>query len=333
MTINVLVAGGGGYIGSHACKALAKAGYLPVTYDNLSRGHADSVRWGPLVEGDIGDRDRVIATLRRYQIEAVMDFAAYAYVAESMARPALYFQNNLSHSLTLLDAMDAANVRTFILSSTCAVYGNPREIPVREGDALEPINPYGESKLALERALQWHGKLLGFRYVALRYFNAAGCDPDGEIGEDHDPETHLIPLVIEAALGLRSHVDILGVDYPTPDGTAVRDFIHVQDLAEAHILALEYLARGGASVALNLAAGRGHSVREIVAATERITGRRIPRRDCARRPGDPPFLIADAGRAGEMLGWAPRISDLDTIIRTAWAWYQRQAIVPRVANV
>ncbi len=334
MTKNVLVAGGAGYIGSHACKALAKAGYQPIAYDNLSRGHADAVRWGPLVEGNIGDRALVAATVRRHEIGAVVNFAGYAYVGESMARPGLYFHNNLANSLALLDALAETKVRTFVLSSSCAVYGEPNALPIREDNRLEPINPYGESKLALERALRWYGERLGFRHVALRYFNAAGCDPESEIGCDHDPETRIIPLVIKAALGIRSHIDIHGTDYATPDGTAIRDFVHVQDLAEAHVQALRYLEEGGGNIALNLATGRGHSVREIVAAVERVSGRRVPWREAPRREGDPPVLYADAGLAHATLGWAPKLSDLDTVVRTAWNWYERQAAdLPRLASV
>jgi UDP-arabinose 4-epimerase len=334
MTRNVLVAGGAGFVGSHACKALAKAGYQPVAFDNLSRGSADAVRWGPLIEGNIGDRAHIMATVRRYDIDAVMDFAGYAYVAESMARPGLYFHNNLSNSLALLEALNEAGIRKFIFSSTCAVYGDPQSLPIRETHLLNPINPYGESKLAFERALRWYDKLHDFRSVSLRYFNAAGSDPEAEIGEDHEPETHLIPLVIQAALGIRSHIEIYGTDYPTPDGSALRDYVHVQDLAEAHVRALEYLDSGGSGIALNLGTGRGHSVREIIAAVERISGHRVPRHELARRDGDPAVLFADAGLARETLDWRPRMSDLDTIIRTALDWYRKQAVdLPRLAIV
>jgi UDP-glucose-4-epimerase GalE len=333
MTRNVLVAGGAGYIGSHAAKALAKAGYRPIAYDNLCRGHADAVRWGPLVEGNIGDRAQVIAAIRRYDVGAVMDFAGYAYVGESMARPGLYYHNNLSNSLALLDAVREAGVGHFVFSSSCAVYGDPQSLPIRESDPLAPISPYGDSKLAFERALQWHGKLSDLRYVALRYFNAAGCDPEGEIGCDHDPETRIVPLVIKAALGIRARIDIYGTDYATADGTAVRDFVHVQDLADAHVRALQYLEGGGANIALNLATGRGYSVREIVSAVERLCGRRVPWSAQPRREGDPPELYADAGLARRLLGWEPRLSDLDTIIRTAWAWYEDEAALPQVASV
>ena len=333
MNKTVLVAGGAGYIGSHACKALAKAGYRPVAYDNLSRGHADAVKWGPLVEGNIGDKPHVIQTLRRYQVDCVMDFAAYAYVGESMVRPGLYFHNNVANTQALLDAMHDAGVKKFIFSSTCATYGIPETLPITEAAPLRPINPYGESKMMVEQMLRWYGQIHDFKFVTLRYFNAAGADPEGEIGEEHEPEPHLIPSVIEAALGQRSHIDIFGTDYPTPDGTAVRDFVHVQDLAEAHIRALEYLDRGGNNIALNLATGRGYSVREVIAAVERVTGRRVPRKEMPGRPGDPPILSADGVLARRVLGWGPHLSGLDDIIETAWNYHREQADVPRVASV
>ncbi|HUN48920.1 MAG TPA: UDP-glucose 4-epimerase GalE, partial [Stellaceae bacterium] len=316
----ILVTGGAGYIGSHACKALARAGHRPVTYDNLVYGHREAVRWGPLVEADLADSDRLADTLQRYDIAAVMHFAAFAYVGESVIKPEAYFQNNVTNSLKLLEAMRAHDVRRIVFSSTCATYGIPEQVPVSESAFQRPVNPYGESKLMVERMLQWYGSAHGFTHATLRYFNAAGADPEGEIGEDHQPETHLIPLVLEAALGNRAQIDVFGTDYQTPDGTAIRDFIHVQDLAEAHVKALDRLLAGGLSLTLNLGTGVGHTVREVIAAAERITGHRIPRREGPRRPGDPPVLVADASRAREVLGWTPGFSDLDTIIRTAWAW-------------
>lgn len=323
MSQSILVTGGAGYVGSHACKALAAAGYLPVVYDNLSRGHREAVRWGPLIEGDLHDRARLIEALRAQQIAAVMHFAAFAYVGESVGNPELYYRNNVGGTLALLDAMRAAGVETIVFSSTCAVYGVPDALPIRETTAKAPLNPYGETKLAIERALHWYGAAYRMRYAALRYFNAAGGDPDGEIGEDHEPETHLIPLVLRAALGRGDPVQIYGTDYPTPDGTAIRDYIHVMDLADAHVRALGHLAAGGDSLALNLGTGSGHSVREVVAAAERVGGRPVPRREAARRPGDPPELVADPTLARARLGWQPRLSDLDTIIRTALAWETR----------
>ncbi|HUK61285.1 MAG TPA: UDP-glucose 4-epimerase GalE [Stellaceae bacterium] len=323
MTTQILVTGGAGYIGSHAAKALARAGYEPVSYDNLGRGHRTAVRWGPLVEGDLADRALLVATLRRHKIAAVMHFAAFAYVGESVEQPALYFRNNVANSLSLLEAMDEAGVRHIVFSSTCATYGLPDQMPIAEDAPQRPVNPYGESKLMIERMLHWLGPARGLRHVALRYFNAAGADPAGEIGEDHDPETHLIPLVLMAALGRRAAIDIYGTDYPTPDGTAIRDYIHVQDLADAHVLALAHLLKGGDSVALNLGTGSGHSVRAVIEAAERVTGRAIARRETARRPGDPPILVADARKAKAVLGWTPQLSGLDDIIASAWAWHTR----------
>ena len=324
MSQSILVTGGAGYVGSHACKALAGAGYRPVVYDNLSRGHREAVRWGPFVEGDLHDGARLAAALSTHQVAAVMHFAAFAYVGESVADPEIYYANNLGGTLALLDAMRKTNVETIVFSSTCAVYGVPENLPIRETTAKAPLNPYGETKLAIERALHWYAAAYGMRYAALRYFNAAGADPDGEIGEDHEPETHLIPLVLRAALGRGEPVEIYGTDYPTPDGTAIRDYIHVSDLAEAHLRALGHLAAGGDSAALNLGTGRGCSVREVIAAVERIGGRKVPQREVARRPGDPPELVADPALARSRLGWQPHHSDLDTIICTALAWETRR---------
>jgi UDP-glucose-4-epimerase GalE len=316
----IMVTGGAGYIGSHACKALADAGYDPIAYDSLVRGHREAVRWGPLVEGDLADQALLVETIRRFQVAAVMHFAAFAYVGESMTQPELYFRNNVVNSLGLLEAMHETGVRMMVFSSTCATYGIPESVPIGENAPQRPVNAYGETKLMIERALHWHGIAHGLAHVALRYFNAAGADPKGEIGELHEPETHLIPLVLRAALGQRAAIEIFGTDYPTPDGTAIRDYIHVSDLADAHVRALAYLEQGGASTALNLATGRGYSVREVIAVAERVTGRRVPQREVGRRAGDPPALVANATRANELLGWTPRFSDLDTIITSAWNW-------------
>jgi UDP-arabinose 4-epimerase len=321
---SILVTGGAGYIGAHACKALAKAGYEPVAYDNLVYGHKEAVRWGPFVEGDVGDRARVAETIRRHGIGAVMHFAAFAYVGESIEQPEKYFQNNVVNTLGMLEAMRASAVSAIVFSSTCATYGLPETMPIREDTPQRPVNPYGETKLMVERALHWYGVAHGLRHVALRYFNAAGADPDGEIGEDHQPETHLIPLILDAAAGRRAQIDVFGTDYPTPDGSAIRDYIHVQDLADAHVRALRYLDDGGTSCALNLGTGIGHSVRETIAAARRVTGRPIPSRDSPRRPGDPPVLVADATRAQATLGWTPTLGALDQIIGTAWAWHQKR---------
>jgi len=321
----ILVTGGAGYIGAHACKALAKAGYGPVAYDNLIYGHKEAVRWGPFVEGDIGDRAKVAETLRRHNIDAVMHFAAFAYVGESVEQPEKYFQNNFVNTLAMLEAMRTTGVKQIVFSSTCATYGLPEQMPIREDTPQRPVNPYGETKLMVERALYWYGVAHGLRSVALRYFNAAGADPDGEIGEDHNPETHLIPLILDTAAGQRPHIGVFGTDYPTPDGSAIRDYIHVQDLADAHVRALRYLGDGGESRAFNLGTGHGHSVRETIDAARRVTGRPIPSKDSPRRPGDPPVLVADASLAKEKLGWVPALGALEDIIGTAWAWHQKRS--------
>ena len=325
MSQSVLVTGGAGYIGSQTCKALARAGYQPVVFDNLSRGHREAVRWGPLIEGDLADRSRLVMALESHQVVAVVHFAAYAYVGESVADPAMYYRNNLGGSLSLIEAMHETGVDKIIFSSTCATYGVPAGGPIRESAPQLPVNPYGETKLAIERALHWYGEAYGLRSVSLRYFNAAGADREGEIGELHEPETHLVPLVLQTALAQRSHVDIYGTDYPTPDGTAVRDYTHVEDLAEAHLRALGHLRAGGETMAVNLGAGRGHSVREVIAAAEAVCGRTIPSRETARRPGDPPMLVADPSLAAERLDWRAQHSDLGTIIRTAFAWHESRA--------
>jgi len=323
MSKSILVTGGAGYIGAHACKALAKAGFEPIAYDNLIYGHREAVRWGPLIEGDLADRVLLTETIKRHEIAAIMHFAAFAYVGESVEKPEKYFHNNVVNSFGLLECMLATGVKTIVFSSTCATYGLPETMPIREDTPQRPVNPYGESKLMIERALHWHGVAHGLRHIALRYFNAAGADPAAEIGESHSPETHLIPLILDAATGRRAQIDVYGTDYPTPDGTAIRDYIHVQDLAEAHVLALRYLQGGGASTALNLGTGEGHSVRQTIETAKRITGRAIPSRDTARRPGDPPILVADASRANTLLGWKPALASLDRIVETAWLWHQR----------
>jgi len=328
---NVLVTGGAGYIGSHACKELARAGHVPVTIDNLVYGHRSAVRWGPFVRGDLADGPLVRRVLREHRIKAVMHFAAYAYVGESMQEPGKYFENNFCNSVTLLEAMRAEGVEILVFSSTCATYGNPRTVPIREDHPQQPVNPYGESKLFVERMLERFGAAHGLRYAALRYFNAAGADADGELGEDHDPETHLIPLVIEAAQGRRPHVSIFGTDYPTRDGTAVRDYVHVTDLARAHVSALRRLQIGGECMRLNLGTGQGHSVREVIRMVEDVGGRMVPVKEAPRRPGDPPELVAASSQAGDMLDWSPRHSDLRNIIETAWRWHARHDACERSA--
>ena len=314
----ILVTGGAGYIGSHACKALAQAGYTPVAYDNLVYGHEESVRWGPLEVGDIADRARLDAVIAHYNPQAVMHFAAYAYVGESVQDPAKYYRNNVAGTLTLLEALVQHGVQRIVFSSTCATYGVPERTPIDEAHPQRPINPYGASKLMIERMLQDFDVAYGLRSVALRYFNAAGADPEGEIGEEHDPETHLIPLALQAALGAGPALQVYGTDYPTPDGSCIRDYIHVADLAQAHVLALDYLASGGDSTAINLGTGRGHSVLEVIETARHITGRDIPVILTDRRPGDPPILTAAADKASTLLGWQPTYTDLAEILRHAW---------------
>ena len=321
----ILVTGGAGYIGSHACKALAQAGFLPVTFDSLEYGHREAVLWGPLIEGDLADRELLDTVMQDYSIQAVVHFAAYAYVGESMQNPGKYFNNNIANTTSLLEAMRNNGVGSIVFSSTCATYGIPEQLPIDESHPQAPVNPYGESKLFIERALHWFGVAYGIRSVALRYFNAAGADPDGEIGEQHDPETHLIPLIIETALGQRPAIDIYGTDYPTPDGTAIRDYIHVSDLAEAHVLALGYLFDERESICLNLGTGQGYSVREVIDAVANCGNMNITTRDCPRRAGDPAELVADARQARRALNWVPHRSSLEQIVATAYRWHERCA--------
>jgi UDP-glucose-4-epimerase GalE len=306
---------------------LARVGYQPVVFDNLSTGHRWAVRWGPLVEGDITDRRFVRETLEKYQINAVIHFAANASVGESMENPYKYLHDNVAGSVALLEAMRDAGVRHIVFSSTCATYGVPQSVPISEMEPQTPLNPYGESKLFVERALCWYERAYGLGWVALRYFNAAGADHDGEIGECHEPETHLIPVAVQAALELHPAVHIMGTDYPTPDGTAIRDYIHVEDLASAHIKALAYLDKGGQSTALNLGTAQGYSVREVIEAVERTGGRPVPVRESPRRPGDPPVLVADTRRAQEMLSWRPSYENLDAIVSTAWQWHVSSVLI------
>jgi UDP-glucose-4-epimerase GalE len=330
----VLVTGGAGYIGSYTAKVLASEGIEPIVLDNLTTGHRRSIQWGPFVHGDVGDRDLVRRVLRDWRVDGVVHFAASAYVGESVRKPRPYFRNNVANTLTLVEEMLDAGVSRIVFSSTCATYGIPATLPIVEDHLQWPVNPYGDSKLFVERVLRAFGDAYGLSWVALRYFNAAGADPEGALGEDHDPETHLIPLVIQAALGQRPRIDVFGTDYPTPDGTAIRDYIHVSDLADAHVRALAYLREGGRSVALNLGSGRGYSVRDVIAAVEHVGGRPVPVRETLRRPGDPPALVADSKRARELLGWQPRYADLKQIVRTAWNWHAGAGrTVPRVQFV
>lgn len=316
----ILVTGGAGYIGSHTCKALAQAGYLPVVYDNLVHGHEWAVRWGPLERGELLDGARLAAAIARYRPVAVIHFAAYAYVGESVQDPARYYGNNVGGTLSLLAALRAGGVERLVFSSSCATYGIPERLPIDERHPQRPVNPYGHSKQMIEQVLRDYAAAYDLRSIALRYFNAAGADPEGEIGEDHCPETHLIPLVLRAARDPGAPVSIHGTDYPTPDGTCIRDYIHVADLADAHLRALAALERGAETAAYNLGTGRGHSVREIMAAARRVTGRTIALIEGPRRAGDPPELVADATLAGAELGWTPRFTAIDAIIETAWRW-------------
>ena len=326
MTQNILVTGGAGYIGSHTCKALALQGYQPIAFDNLTRGSRSAVKWGPLVVGDVTNKRELRQTIDRYQVDAVMHFAALAYVGESVGNPGWYFRNNVASTTNLLEVMAETGVDKLVFSSTCAVYGTPAEVPISEGTPTSPINPYGESKLQVERMLPWFANAHGLNWVALRYFNAAGADPDGEIGESHDPETHLIPLAIQAALGSGPALKIFGADYPTKDGTAVRDYVHVSDLADAHVRALEYLDEDGESGAFNLGTERGLSVCQIVDEVRSVSQNMLPLIESGRRAGDPALLIADAARAHDLLGWRPRYSDLATIIGTAHDWERNKVL-------
>jgi len=321
--VSILIAGGAGYIGSHAAKLCAKAGLVPVVLDNLVYGHKWAVKWGPLVEGDLADRRFIDRVIEQHEVTAVIHFAAYAYVGESVSNPRKYFHNNVVNTLCLLDSMVDHGVRDIVFSSTCATYGEPSKVPISEDEVQKPVNPYGESKLIVEKILGWYQKAYDLHFAALRYFNAAGADPDGEIGEDHVPETHLIPLAIEAALGRGKELQIFGTDYPTPDGTALRDYIHVTDLAEAHLLALDALKKGAKDLRLNLGTGQGHSVREVLRAVEKVSGRKVPAREVARRPGDPPALVADPRRAAEVLGWRAKFPQIETIVEHALRWHEQ----------
>ncbi len=323
----VLVTGGAGYIGSHTVLALQQAGYTVIVLDNLVYGHrdiAESVLKVTLIEGDTNDRALLDRLFTEYDIAAVMHFAAYAYVGESVNDPAKYYRNNVVGTLTLLEAMVAHNVKKFVFSSTCASYGVPKTIPIPEDHPQAPINPYGMSKLMVEQILADFDRAYDFKAVRFRYFNAAGADPQGRLGEDHNPETHLIPLVLMAALGKRPSISIFGTDYPTPDGTCIRDYIHVSDLADAHVQGLEYLLKGGDSQIFNLGNGNGFSVKEVIDTARQVTGREIVAVECDRREGDPPALVGSSDRARKILGWNPKYSDITEIIRHAWQWHQKR---------
>lgn len=313
----IIITGGAGFIGSHACKCLAEAGYRPVTIDNLSTGHADAVKWGPLEQIDLRDTEATAAALGRHKPSAVMHFAACAYVGESVIAPDLYYNNNVGGMISLLAAMKAEGVKQLIFSSSCSTYGLPEIVPIRETTPQHPINPYGRTKLIGEMMVRDHAAAFDLRYVMLRYFNAAGSDPEGVLHERHDPETHLIPLALMAAAGTGPQLRIFGTDYDTPDGTCIRDYIHVSDLAEAHRLALAHLEKAGGNLVLNLGTGSGLSIRDITEAIARLTGRPVPCENALRRPGDPAALVAATDEARRLLGFSPRYSTIDSILRHA----------------
>ena len=321
----ILVIGGAGYIGSHMVLDLLRAGYPVITLDNLSRGHRELVPGGDFVQGDLGNPADLDAVFRRYPVAAVMHFAAWSLVGESVEKPLAYYRNNVADTITLLETMQRHGIRRFIFSSTAAVYGEPRQTPITEAHPCAPTNPYGATKLAVERLLSDVGAAAGMSFSILRYFNAAGADAAGAIGERHRPETHLIPLVLQVATGERDAISIFGEDYPTPDGTCLRDYIHVSDLTQAHLLALEALLEDGGNTTYNLGNSTGYSVRQVIDTAREITGHPIPALAAARRAGDPAILIADSGRIRAELGWKPRYERLDDIIRTAWDWHRKEA--------
>ncbi|MBW4608804.1 MAG: UDP-glucose 4-epimerase GalE [Hassallia sp. WJT32-NPBG1] len=323
----ILVTGGAGYIGSHTVLALLQAGYEVIILDNLVYGHRDLVEkvlQVELIEGDTGDRPLLDNLFSTRNIAAVMHFSAYAYVGESVTDPAKYYRNNVVGTLTLLEAMLAASIKKFVFSSTCATYGVPEIVPIPEDHPQNPINPYGATKLMVERILSDFHTAYDFKSVRFRYFNAAGADPNGRLGEDHNPETHLIPLVLQTALGKREFISIFGTDYPTPDGSCIRDYIHVNDLADAHVLGLKYLLDGGDSEVFNLGNGNGFSVREVIETAKLVTGREIPIKECDRRPGDPPSLIGSGEKARKILNWQPQYSSLKDILVHSWQWHQQR---------
>ncbi|ACV64971.1 UDP-glucose 4-epimerase [Desulfofarcimen acetoxidans DSM 771] len=321
--MNILVCGGAGYIGSHVVRQLQKKGYEVLVLDNLINGHLSAVDGVPFVKADITDKQALQEVFSRNSIDAVMHFAAFSIVGESMSKPGLYYRNNVLGTLNLLEAMRENKVSKLIFSSTAAVYGEPEEIPICEEHRTKPTNPYGATKLAVEEMLNWFNHAYGLNYVSLRYFNAAGADESGDIGEDHNPETHLIPLVLKTALGVLPEIKIFGTDYPTPDGTCLRDYIHVNDLADAHIMGLQSLSGGGQSTIFNLGNGNGFSVKEIIETARKVTGKPIQAVETDRRTGDPAVLVASSEKIKQELGWQPRYGDIEQIISSAWRWHQR----------
>ncbi|MDI6881735.1 MAG: UDP-glucose 4-epimerase GalE [Methanothermobacter sp.] len=318
----IFIVGGAGYIGSHVNKLLSNEGYKTLILDNLSKGHEEFVKWGKFIKGDLKDKRLLARIFKEYDINAVMHFAALTDVRESIQDPGSYYKNNVKNTLNLLDAMRENNVKKFIFSSTCAVYGNPLEIPITEDHPCNPISPYGRSKLMIENILEDYSRAYDFNYVSLRYFNAAGADPQTEIGEWHEPETHLIPIILDAAIGKRENVQIFGTDYPTPDGTCIRDYIHVMDLANAHYKALRLLEEDKSEI-FNLGNGNGFSVKEIIETCKEITGEKIHTIESKKRPGDPPILIGSSKKAKRILSWRPEFADIKDIIETAWEWHQK----------
>ena len=317
----ILVVGGAGYIGSHMCKYLHENGMIPVVLDNLSYGHRQAVQWGPFYEGDMADSGLLKKIFSEHKIEAVMHFAAFCYVGESVEDPLKYYKNNISATLTLLTEMVAHNIFNFIFSSTCATYGEPEKLPLLEDFPQNPINPYGRSKLMMEQILNDLDHAKGMKAVCLRYFNAAGADPEGQIGEDHNPETHLIPLVLQTALGQRDEITIFGSDYPTEDGTCIRDYIHILDLAQAHFLSLQHLLAGGESKKYNLGNGNGYSILDVITCAEKVSGKKIAYSYADRRAGDPAALVGSAALITNELGWKPEFNSLESILTTAWNWH------------
>lgn len=328
MSYNILVAGGAGYIGSHVCKMLTKRGYNVIIFDNLSHGYEFLAKYGKFVLGDIGDRRQLDLIFKNYKIDVVMHFCAYIEVGESVQNPRKYYVNNLYNAINLFDAMLDNGVNKIIFSSTAAVYGMPEHVPIDEEEPKNPINPYGRTKWMIEQVLKDYSDAHGLRYVAFRYFNAAGADPEGELGEAHEPETHLIPLVLDAAMGIRKSIKIFGTDYPTPDGTCIRDYIHVNDLASAHIKGIEYLLEGNESNYFNLGNGTGFSVREIIDTVKKVTGKDFQIDEVERRPGDPAILIAKSDKAKKVLNWFPEYG-IEDIIKHAWSWHQKLKIIPK----